>query len=587
MGRFLATVFGTVVGIFVFFICLFLLFMILGIASGIGASFKPAEQYVLTMDLRTPLRDHDAGNNFFGTPPPSVVSTVRKLNAAKTDSNVKGILIRANEFGMVPASAEEIRLAIKDFQDSGKFVITHSQGFEGTTFTGYHAISASDEIWQQDTTAFSIAGIRSEVGFYRGVLDKIEAEPQIEQFYEYKSAANAYMESDFTDAHRESTTSLLNSLYVTAIGNIALDRGLSPSDIETAFKNAPHSAEDALELGFTDKLGHYLDARDYAQEKAGGKAIKFKSVKNYSFTQDYSAPAIAFIGGQGPVVNGKSADGSSPFSSSVSMGGDTVSEAINAATKDKSVKAIVFRVSTPGGSPVASDQIHDAVARAKDAGKPVIISMGQYAASGGYYVSANADHIVAMPGTITGSIGVLGGKVALEDSFAKVGYNVGQVNVGGEYVDAFSGDIPFSDTQKTAYRGQLEDIYEDFTSRVAEGRNLPIEDVLEIAKGRVWTGAQAKERGLVDEEGGLLTAIAAAKRLAEIDEDKNVRLKFFPRPKTTAEQLEDLFGGSASAREDLEMLRDIADIPEVRAMIDARARLEPGQELMADIPDIR
>lgn len=587
MGRFLSTVFGTVVGIFLFFITVFFLFMILGIASGIGSSFKPAEKYVLTLDLRQSLRDHSTSASIFGPPPPSVVGTVRKLEAAKDDPNVKGLLIRANEYGMMPASAEEIRLAIQDFKSSGKFVVSHSQGFEGTTFTGYMAISASDEIWQQDTTAFAISGIRSEVGFYKGVLDKIEAKPQIEQFHEYKSAANAYMQSDFTDAHRESTRSLLNSLYQSAIGYIALDRGLSPSTIETAFNEAPHSAEDALEIGFTDKLGHFLDAQDYVKEKAGGKSIKFKPVSAYEFTPDFSGPAIAFVGGQGPVVNGRSADGSSPFSSQVTMGGDTVSEAINAAVEDKSVKAILFRVSTGGGSAIASDQIHDAVNRAKEAGKPVVISMGQAAASGGYYVSANADHIVALPGTITGSIGVLGGKIAMEDSFAKVGYNIGQVNVGGEFVDAFSGDKPFTESQRAAYRGQLADIYEDFTSRVAEGRDLPMEDVLNIAKGRVWTGRQAMERGLVDEEGGLLTAIEATKRLAGIDADKNIRLKMFPRPKSTTQQLEELLSGSVSVTEDLETLRAISQMPEIQALIDAKARMQPGQELMADIPDIK
>ena len=586
MRRFLITVIGTVVGIFAFFICIFLLLMGLGIISGISSSFKPKDEYVLSMDLRYGVQDHNSGGNLFGAPPLSVVGIVEALNAAKDDDSIKGLLIRANEYGMVPASAEEVRLAIQDFKSSGKFVISHAQGFEGTSFTGYVAVSASDEIWQQDTTGFSVAGIRSEVGFYKGVLDKIDAQPQIEQFHEYKSAANAYMQSGFTEAHRESTTSLLSSLYTTALGNIAEDRQLQPAAIESFFQAAPHSAEEALDAGLTDKLGHYLDAKDYAQSKAGGDNIKFRSVRNYQPAVNYGGPAIAFVGGQGPVVNGRSADGSSPFSDSVTMGGDTVSEAIEAAAKDKSVKAIVFRVSTPGGSAIASDQIHDAVRRAKEAGKPVVISMGQYAASGGYYVSANADEIVALPGTITGSIGVLGGKIALRDSFAKIGFNIEDINVGGEYVGAFSGDEPFTQAQQAAYRGQLEDIYEDFTSRVSEGRDLPMERVLEIAKGRVWTGEQAQDRGLVDRQGGLLVAIEVAKELADIDADEKIYLKKFPRPKSTAEQIEELLGNTVSAQEDLEALREVMEMPEVQAILKARAGLQPGQELKADLPDI-
>ncbi len=586
MKRFFITVVGTVVGIFAFFFCLILLFMVLGIFSGIGNSFKPKDEYVLTMDLRYPLRDHAGQDNLFGATPLNVVDIVLALNSAKDDPAVKGLLIRANEYGMVPASAEEIRLAIKDFQSSGKKVIAHSQGFEGTSFTGYMAVSAADEIWQQDTTAFSVAGIRSEVGFYKGVFDKIGAQPEIEQFHEYKSAANAYMETGFTDAHRESTTSLLESLYNVGIAHIAEDRDLSSAEVETVFKSAPHSAEAANDAGMTDKLGHFLDAKDYIQDVAGGDNVKFKAIQSYQPSVNYGSPTIAFVGGQGPVVNGRSADGSSPFSDSITMGGDTVSEALNAAAEDKSVKAIVFRVSTGGGSAIASDQILDAVLRAQEAGKPVVISMGQYAASGGYYVSAKADEIVAMPTTITGSIGVLGGKVALRETFAKIGYNIEDVNIGGEFVSAFSGDEPFTQAQRAAYRRQMAEIYEDFTTRVAEGREIPLEDVLEIAKGRVWTGDQAEERDLVDQQGGLLAAIAAAKNLAEIDEDKDIYLKSFPRPKTTAEQLEQLFGQTVSAQSDLQALREIAEMPEVQAILKARAGLEPRQELKAELPKI-
>jgi len=268
------------------------------------------------------------------------------------------------------------------------------------------------------------------------------------------------------------------------------------------------------------------------------------------------------------------------------MGGDTVAKAFDDAAKNKSVKAIVFRVSSPGGSPAASDQIHDAVARAQAKGKPVIISMGQYAASGGYYVSANADKIVAMPATITGSIGVLGGKVALEDTFAKVGYNIDGITIGGDYAGAYSADEPFNQGQKAAYRGQLQDIYDDFTTRVAQGRDIPLERVKEIAKGRVWTGLQAKEIGLVDELGGIMRAIEVAKEVAEIDADAKINLKRYPRAKSTSEQIEDILGGSAQMGDDLAAISEIMNLPEVKAAIKARQAAKIGQELKAELENI-
>ncbi|WP_418152606.1 signal peptide peptidase SppA [Litorimonas sp. RW-G-Af-16] len=514
------------------------------------------------------------------------MTTARALRRAKTDDNIKGLFIRAESFGMAPASAEELRLAILDFKESGKFVIAHAQGFEATSIIPYQAVTASDEIWMQDTTGFAISGLRSEAEFFGGVFDKIEAQPQFEQFYEYKNAANTYIQTGFTDAHKEATTSYMTSIYDNAMAQIADDRDIPLPQLKALLNASPHSAEAAKDANLVDKLGHIEEAREYAKEKAGGDSVKFKTVQDYGISTKVTGDAIAFIGGQGPVITGESSTGS-PFNPSLSMGGDTIAAAFDAATKDKAVKAIVFRVSTPGGSPAASDQILAAADRAKEAGKPVIISMGQYAASGGYYVSAHADHIVAMPQTITGSIGVLGGKIAFEDSFAKIGYNIEGITIGGDYAGAYSVDEPFNQGQRAAYRGQLEDIYEDFTMRVANGRNLPLSKVKEIAKGRVWTGEQAKEIGLVDELGGFFTAVDAAKRFAKIEDDAKVRIKVFPRPKSTAEQFEELFNGSAQIHADMAALREIAELPEVRAALKARQASRIGQEMTADIPDIQ
>lgn len=586
MRQFFIVMAGTIAGIFGFFALLFVIFLFFGILGAIGSANEKIPDKILTLDLRTARIDHSVGDSLFGESPESVVDTVYALHRAKDDETVKGVFIRAENYGMAPASAEELRLALLDFKESGKFVIAHAQGFEGTSLMSYQAVTAADEIWMQDTTGFAVSGFRSETEFYGGVMEKLDADPEFFQFHEYKTAVNSYTEKGFTDEHREATTSYLTSLFDNAVSQIAEDREMTADGITQVLMASPHSAEAALEAGMVDKLGQLEETKAYIRKKVEDEKIAFVSLKDYGPGTTSGTNAIAFIGGQGAVLPGKSS-GNSPFSRSITMGGDTVSDGFDAALKDKKVKAIVFRVSSPGGSPAASDQILTAADRAREAGKPVVISMGQYAASGGYYVSAHADHIVALPQTITGSIGVFGGKVALEGTFAKVGYNIDGITVGGEYAGAYSADTPFSPSQAEAYRGQLQDIYDDFTLRVANGRDLPIERVHEIAKGRVWTGAQAKEIGLVDELGGIMTAIDAAKRLAEIDEDEDVRIKIFPRQKSVEEQIQDLFSGSAQIAQDVQALQEITAIPEVQAAIRARQGSRVGQEMMADIPDIK
>lgn len=594
MRQFFITLFACIVGVFV---ALFLVFMVFAfiIGSAVSSVSPPTSEgkgsgaTVLTLDFRSGMRDHGGNNSLFGSDSsPSVVTSVRALARAKDDDNVKGLFIRANSWGMSPAKAEELHMAIEDFQSSGKFVIAHAQGFEGTSLSSFFAVSGADEIWLQDTTSFALSGYRAEIEFLGGVFEKFDAKPEFIQFHEYKNAANTYTQKSLTEPHREAMTTLLQSIMDTAVSNISEDRGMTEQEFLEFLDNAPHSAEKAKDLGFVDKLGHLADARDYAKEKAG-EGAKFKSLGDYGV--GYTAgPVIAFVGGQGAVVEGNSADGSNPFSgSNVTMGGDTVSEALIKAAKDDNVKAIVFRVSSPGGSATASDQIWDAVNRAKDAGIPVVISMGQYAASGGYYVAANADKIVALPTTITGSIGVLGGKVVLRDTLAKVGYNVEAINLGGEYSAAYSAFEPWNQSTREAYRQSMENIYVDFTTRVAEGRDIPIERVKEIAKGRVWSGTQAKEIGLVDEYGGFMKAVEVAKELAEIEADTDVRIKVFPREKSPQEQLVEMFNVTAKSAASLQELGALAQTPGFQAMIKARAALDQSEraKLEALVPTIK
>jgi len=594
MRQFFISFFASVVGFFVaMFLMLIIFIMMIGAAIG-SASQKDkvvGDAIVLSLDLRRGMLDHSGGESIFGGKPNSVVTTVRALHRAKDDNKIKGLFIRANGWAMAPAQAEEIRLAIKDFQSGGKFVVAHAQGFEGTSLSAYMAVSAADEVWLQDTTGFSLAGMRAEIEFLGGVFEKLDAKPEFIKFAEYKNAANTYTEKTLTEPHRESMTTLLQSIMDSSVSNIAADRGITEKAFLDFLDNAPHSAEQAKELGYINKLGHYADAKDYAKNKAG-KNAKFQSVADYgvgSSTGSGTGPVIAFIGGQGTVVQGGSEDGSNPFSNNVSMGSDTLSAALIKASKNDKVKAIIFRVNTPGGSATASDQIWDAVIKAKAAGKPVVISMGQYAASGGYYVAAPADKIVAMPTTVTGSIGVLGGKVVLRDTLAKVGYNIESISMGGEFTAAYSAFEPWSQSNRQAMYAGMEDIYVDFTSRVAEGRGLSIERVREIARGRVWTGVQAKEIGLVDEIGGFMKALEIAKQLAGIDADTKVKIRVFPREKTDMEKLEDMFNVTAEATANLQDLQALTNSPEFKAFMRAKALTaeQQGVQMKAELPTFK
>ncbi len=589
--------FLTMAGVLAAFFLLLLIPIVLLIAAGlffqgsqkaaITAASSNANSIVLRADLRVPMLDQSV-DSLFGGGRQSLVGLVESLQRAESDKRVKGLFIRANSFGMQPSQASELRDALKSFRDSGRFVIAHAQGFEGTSVTSYLAVSAADEIWLQDAAGFSATGIGSEVEFYGGVMEKVKAKAEFEQFYEYKNAANTYTQKTFTDAHRESVTSYLTSLYESALAAVSDDRDMNLTEMRNRIEGGPYSAEQAKMLGLVDHLGQVVEAREAALKKAGNGAIveianytrqkgKLKSLSN-------KRPVIALIEGQGQIVTGEAVD--NPFSNDVSIASDTMSETILAAAKNKNVKAIVLRVDSPGGSAIASDQIWYAIERAKEEGKIIVVSMGQLAASGGYYIAANADHIFAQPTTITGSIGVLGGKIVLDDTFDMVGYNVEPISVGGQFTQAYSSVQSFTPEQRQAFHDGMARTYEDFTGIVAAGRDLPLETVLNIAKGRVWTGVQALEIGLVDELGGLRDAIDKARELAGIEADDKFVVRRFPTPEPPLTQLKRYFGISSETAEAMATMRALAESPQVQMLLKtSEAVQEQPPVLKANVPD--
>lgn len=593
MKQFFLTMLGVFAGLVAFFVVLPVVALIFfAVAAGASRPSTPA-QTVVELDLREGLTDQQPTNPFavFGGSGLSVVQIVETLAQAEKDGNVKVLLVRAPEGGMSPAAADEIRQAINRFRASGKTVIAHSQGFMpvGAVVSSYMVASAADQLWLQNTASFQATGLSTDNVFLGRAFDKYGVRAEFEQRHEYKNAVNEFTQSDFTAPHREAMTAWMTSIYDGALANTARDRKTTPEALKAVVEAGPYSAEQALSLKLVDKIGQVEEAEAAAKAKAGKNAeiVKFgdyASLKGARLGSGKSA--IAIVGGEGAITTGRGGS-ASPFGSGSDIRSDDTARAIYDAIEDKDVKAIVFRVSSPGGSPEASEQILAAVRAAKAAGKPVVVSMGAYAASGGYWISSEADWIVAQPSTLTGSIGVFGGKFVLADALGRFGVDMRGLSVGGDYADAFSPSQTFDQGQRAAFAASMDRIYDEFVARVATGRKLPVERVREIARGRVWTGAQARSLGLVDELGGLTEAIAKARQLANIPSSEEVRFKRFPTPQSPWEALASAFGASGQAAETLVAVGRIMGDPAAQAML---ARIETdrmrgrGAVVLADQP---
>jgi protease-4 len=363
-----------------------------------------------------------------------------------------------------------------------------------------------------------VTGVASEDIFFKRFFDKFGIKADFEQRQEYKNAVNPYLYSDYTPAHRESNLSWMGSIFAHAVEAAATDRKKDPATVRAALEHGPYLAEEAQTLGLIDKVGQVKEAENAVLAFAGNNAqtMEFGDYARQRHDRTTDAEAtIAVIEAEGPIVTGQ--DGAAnPFTGSATIHSDDISEAIYKAVKDKEVKAVVFRVNSPGGSDTASEQILAAVRAAKAAKKPVVVSMGTYGASGGYWIASEASAIVAEPTTLTGSIGVYGGKFVLGPALARFGVDIRETEVGSGYAGSFGVGREFTPQERAAFAGWMDRIYTNFITRVSVGRNLPEARVREIAKGRVWTGAQAHELGLVDELGGFYQAVDKAKALAGI-----------------------------------------------------------------------
>lgn len=467
----------------------------------------------------------------------SLRAILQGLHRAARDARVRALVVKlgGSRSTLGLAQAQELHDAVRDIRDHGKVTVAWAETFGelGNGSISYSLATSFDEIWLQPSGDVGLMGVATEVPFLRGVLDKAGITPQIAQRHEYKNAANLLTERGFTAAHREATERVVQSTMEQLVATIATNRDLDPDRVRELIDRAPLFAAEALEAGLVDHLGYRDDVYAALRARTGdgvvlqylGRYRRSKLAQLSTRVTGSPPDTVALVHVTGPIHLGRSHR--QPVVGT-SAGAETVAAALRSATKADDVKAIVLRVVSPGGSYVASDAIWRQVAVTRRAGKPVVVSMGDVAASGGYFVSMGADLILAEPGTITGSIGVVSGKNVVDGLVDRLG--VGHEGVaGGKHALMFSPLQAFTDDEWARLNVWLDRIYDDFTTKVAEGRGLSGDRVHEIARGRVWTGADAKERGLIDELGGLRAALDVARERAGLPPSDELDARVYPR----------------------------------------------------------
>src|SRR6201993_622907 len=483
-----------------------------------------------------------------GGRPMALRDAVAAIHRAAEDDRVAGLIARAQLAASPPAAVQELREAIAAFS-AVKPSLAWAETYPGTL--SYYLASAFGEVWMQPSGSVGLVGFASNATFLRDALDKAGIEAQFVARGEYKSAINRFTEDGFTDAHREAVTRMLESLQGQVWQAVTESRNIDSGALDALADRAPLLRDDAVASGLVDRIGFRDEAYARIAELIGVEGISPESIDSDEkapprlYLSRYAGaaqsrltppmppipgrrpkPTLALVTVAGQIVNGRGGPQFLPFGPSA-VGADTIAAALREAAADDAVSAIVLRVDSPGGSLSASETIWREVARARGRGKPVVASMGSVAASGGYYISMGADAIVANPGTITGSIGVFIGKFVVRDLKDRLGVASDAVRTNAN-ADAWSADAPFTPQQRAHQEAEADLMYADFVERVAEGRNLSAEAVDVVARGRVWTGVDALERGLVDELGGLRTAVRRAKVLAGLDEDTEVRIVSYP-----------------------------------------------------------
>lgn len=513
--------------------------------SGDGLGRQKAEapgSMVLSLNLDSSFAEGNSGPDLaaFGVSGPmSLQDVIIALRRARDDDRVKAISATISGQSLGLAQIQDMRDAIAYFRESGKPALIYSDtiGELGNATPAYYLASAFDEIWLQPSGGVGLTGLAIEQPFLKAFLDDLGVRANVLQRYEYKSAAETFSETEMSEANKEALDALFGSIFDQIVDGIADSRGLSAGEVRAQMANGPLIAQEALDADLVDRLAYWdeFDAR-LEEDFTDAQHVSVGRYLSYGLP-DSDAPAdqsIALIHAVGAIQRGEAEE--SPFGGSTTIGSETLSDAVRSAAEDDGIEAILMRIDSPGGSYVASDTIWREVVRAREAGKPVVVSMGNTAASGGYFIAMPADTIFAQPGTITGSIGVIANKFVFEEALEKLNINWTTLTY-GDNGDIFSIARNFNEAELARLNRTLDAIYDDFTTKAAQGRNMSVEDMHAVAKGRVWSGEDAKRVGLVDELGGLSDAIDHTKVAIGLTPDDLVRLVRYPPPKDPLQSL--------------------------------------------------
>ena len=527
-----------VVGFFaaVGFLTVLLLFGVFLLTKELKPIVTPlADNIILTVDLTQGLAEgphQDRLLRLLLGSEPSLRDVLDGIETASSDPRVKVLLARVGDDELGLAKIQELRDAIAAFRAKGKFALAFADSFGefGPGTRPYYLATAFDEIWLQPMGNVGLTGLYAEVPFFKGTLDLLGIVPEFDHREEFKTAMNSLTETKMTPPHREEVDALLASIGGQIIHGIAEGRKLPEAEVREAIDRGPLLADEARQAKLVDRLGYRDEvlAQARAHARSGAELTGLTTYLDRAGRPHREGSTIALIYGSGLIQ--RAASSANPLTESNVMAATEITRAFRAAVRDPAVRAILFRIDSPGGSVVASESIWREVVFARERGKPVVVSMGDVAGSGGYYVAAAADKIVAEPSTLTGSIGVLAGKLVVSDLFRKLGMSTDSAQVGANAA-MYSSTSEFSTRAHSRLEAFLDETYKGFKDHVASGRHMTQEEVEEVARGRVWSGEDAKARGLVDELGGSAVALRLAKEAAKLAPDAAVKLTVFPREK--------------------------------------------------------
>jgi len=528
---------------------------------------------VVTLRLEGAIEEQppqDALSEVLFGPQTTVTNIVEALDRAGSDPRITGIEVRVSESTMSMGKIQEIHQKIREFNRKGKFSVAY---LEFATNRSYYLASACQTVVLLPTSLLHVRGLMTSTTFLRGTLDKLGIYPDLYHIGDYKNAMNVYTEKKYTPAHREADQALLEDLYRQFLRGIAEGRGMKLEEVEKAVAKGPCTAQEALAARLVDRVAYADEVRDLVNQKNRGSEKRLSLGEYLRRTERTGGSKLAIIYATGTILPGRSGD--SPFGGPV-MGSETIAEQFRRARDDASVKAVILRVDSPGGVAFSSEAIRRELLITKRV-KPVVVSMSDVAASGGYLIAMSANRIVAEPGTITGSIGVVGGKYNLLGLYQKLGLSK-------EYITTTENstiDYPFQNftpSQRESILKYMRDIYSSFIQGVAEGRHMKVEAVDKIGQGRVWSGERARQLGLVDELGGLDAAVTAAKALARIPASEPVSFVYLPPPKTLMEKIRDLAGGATLQARSLTLRQWLQSV-------EALART-PAWTLLPAVPEV-